>query len=72
MKKKILIILGGKIRSYRLANGMSQEELASKAGLHRTYIGMVERGEKNITITKLAQIAKAIPIKLSELLKDLP
>ncbi len=72
MKKKVLIILGNRIRSYRLKNKMSQEELAFKAGLHRTYVGMVERGEKNITIAKLAQIAKAIPIKLSELLKDLP
>ncbi|MGC6429314.1 MAG: helix-turn-helix domain-containing protein, partial [Flavobacteriales bacterium] len=49
MKDSSLLEFGLKIRKIRTAKKMSQEELAYKSGLHRTYIGMIERAEKNIT-----------------------
>lgn len=47
---------------------MSQEELADRAGVHRTYIGMIERAEKNITLINIEKIANALEISVSELL----
>ncbi|MFW6102654.1 MAG: helix-turn-helix domain-containing protein [Chloroflexota bacterium] len=49
MKKRILTKFGEKVRQRRIELGISQEELATRAGVHRTYIGMIERAEKNIT-----------------------
>ncbi|MEM2991552.1 MAG: helix-turn-helix transcriptional regulator [Halobacteria archaeon] len=60
-----------KLRKERLARGLSQEALAYKAGLHRTYIGMVERGEKNITLMNIKKICEALNLKLSSFFKDL-
>ena len=54
----------------RQRKAMSQEELAARAGVHRTYIGMIERGEKNVTIISMMKIATALDIEISELLKD--
>jgi len=51
----------------RLAKGISQEKLGSLAGVHRTYIGMLERAEKNITLANMEKIAKALGIKLKDL-----
>jgi len=56
-----------KIREVRRNQNLSQEELGYKAGLHRTYIGCVERVEKNITINTIEKIAKALDIDVSEL-----
>jgi transcriptional regulator with XRE-family HTH domain len=53
MKKQILIKFGRKIKKERSALNLSQEELAARAGLHRTYIGMIERAEKNITLVNM-------------------
>ncbi len=58
MKKEILIKFGQKVRQERLKLGLSQEELASRADVHRTYIGMIERAEKNITLENIDKIAK--------------
>jgi len=58
---------GGIVRKERIRQKLSQEELAFKAGLHRTYIGMIERGEKNITIENVAKIAFALDRSISEL-----
>ena len=66
--KAILIRLGMNIRSERIRQGFSQEQLAEKAGLHRTYIGMVERGEKNITVINYARIATALNMSLKNLM----
>ncbi|MCX6233149.1 MAG: helix-turn-helix transcriptional regulator [Bacteroidetes bacterium] len=55
-KKEILIAFGEKVRKIRKERGLSQEELSFKADLHRTYIGMIERAEKNITLTFLLQL----------------
>lgn len=60
--------LGLTIREKRLQKSLSQEELATKANLHRTYIGMVERAERNITVINLLKICQALDISMSELL----
>lgn len=66
MKKEVLIKFGRKVRDERMKLGLSQEELASRAGVHRTYIGMIERAEKNITLENIEKIAKALGIKISD------
>lgn len=71
MSKTILEKFGQKVREERLKQNLSQEELAAKAGVHRTYIGMIERAEKNITLGNMEKIAKALNIKLSELIENL-
>lgn len=50
--------------------GFSQEELAHRTSLHRTYIGSVERGERNVSLVNIVAIAKALEMKASELLKN--
>jgi len=70
MKQEILIKFGNKVRKERNKIGLSQEGLASKAGVHRTYIGMIERGEKNITLENIEKVAKALNLKLSDLFSD--
>lgn len=52
-KYQDLVIFGERVKAVRKNQGLSQEELAAKADLHRTYIGMIERGEKNITLLKI-------------------
>lgn len=71
MKKELLIKFGTAVRTERHKRGLSQEELASKANVHRTYIGMIERAEKNITLNNIEKIAKALGISISSLIKDL-
>lgn len=66
-KKKILVSFGDKVRLIRKDLGLSQEELADRAGLHRTYIGMIERGEKNITLINIEKIAKALDVDIKKL-----
>jgi transcriptional regulator with XRE-family HTH domain len=66
MKKEVLIKFGQKVRSERTKLSLSQEELASRAGVHRTYIGMIERGEKNITLENIEKIAKALKINIAD------
>lgn len=68
MKTKILIKFGEKVRENRLKLGLSQEELASRADVHRTYIGMIERAEKNITLENIEKIAKALGLPLEKLM----
>ena len=69
LKKDILINFGVKVRFYRKSKGLSQEELSFKADLHRTYIGMIERAEKNITLTNIEKIANALEVNINELIK---
>ncbi len=70
-KKRILIAFGERVRVLRKEKGLSQEELSFKAYLHRTYIGMIERAEKNITLINIEKIAKALKVKISEITKDI-
>jgi len=67
MKKDLLIKFGNRVREQRLKLGLSQEALASRAGVHRTYVGMIERAEKNITLTNIEKIAKALNLSLNEI-----
>jgi len=66
MKREVLIKFGQKVRDERDRLGLSQEELASRAGVHRTYIGMIERAEKNITLQNIEKIAKALDLKIAD------
>lgn len=67
-KKKILIKFGERVRKIRKEKGLSQEQLSFEADLHRTYIGMIERAEKNITLINIERIAKALKVSLNDLL----
>ena len=63
----ILKQFGKKVRDLRKAQGLSQEELAEKADLHYTYIGGVERGERNLSLKSIERIASALKIDIREL-----
>lgn len=58
---------GRRVRSLRLQIGVSQEELAAKTGIHRTYMGAVERGERNICLRNIVRLAKALGVDPGEL-----
>ena len=68
MKSKINEEVGFNIRRIREERDLSQEELADLAGLHRAYIGQIERGEKNIGLKNLEKIAKALDVSMKVLL----
>lgn len=69
MKKEVLVKFGQKVREERIKLGLSQEGLAGRAGVHRTYIGMIERAEKNITLENIEKIAKSLRISISNFFK---
>lgn len=69
MSDDIKAFFGKKVREQRLSQGLSQERLAERAGLHRTYIGMIERAERNITLTNIEKIALALRIDIDELFR---
>ncbi len=69
-KHDILNTFGENVKKYRRKLDISQEELAHRADLHRTYIGMIERAEKNITLVNMEKIADALEVKISDLLKN--
>ena len=66
--KKILLKYGNRVRALRNERHLSQEKLAEICNLHRTYIGSVERGERNISLKNIKKIADALSIPLSELM----
>jgi len=70
MKMNILRKFGERVRSERIRLGLSQEELAARAGVHRTYIGMIERAEKNITLVNIDKISTALGLNIKELFND--
>jgi transcriptional regulator with XRE-family HTH domain len=63
--------LGKRIRKLRSRKGWSQEEFAAVSGLHRTYIGAVERGEKNLTISTLQTVAKTLNTSIAQLFRGI-
>jgi transcriptional regulator with XRE-family HTH domain len=67
--KDIKKLVGERIRNLRKEQGLSQEELGAKAELHYTYVGAVERGEKNCSITTLARIAQGLNVELVDLVR---
>lgn len=69
--KDLLVILGKRIHDLRAARNWSQEEFAHVSGLHRTYIGQIERGEKNISFDNLSRVANALGVNLAGLLEGL-
>lgn len=69
MISNILKKFGKSVKEERVKMSLSQEELADRAGVHRTYIGMIERAEKNITLENIEKIAKGLNVPISELLK---
>lgn len=69
MKSEILIKFGKNVREQRTRLGLTQEELASRAGVHRTYVGMIERAEKNITLENIEKFANALEIPLDKLMR---
>lgn len=64
----LVAVFAANVRHRRLELGLSQEELAELAGVHRTYVGMLERGEKNVTIYNIERIAIALRVEPSALL----
>ncbi|OGG30276.1 transcriptional regulator [Candidatus Gottesmanbacteria bacterium RIFCSPLOWO2_01_FULL_46_21] len=70
MKKDVLIKFGQRVREERVKQKLSQEEFADIAGVHRTYVGMIERAEKNITLANIHKIAKALKLPINKLLEE--
>jgi transcriptional regulator with XRE-family HTH domain len=70
MYMKLQEVVGLRVRTLRKAKGFSQEGFAGQCGIHRTFMGSLERGEKNISLETLAKISKGLGITLSELLQD--
>ena len=68
LNQQFLIFLGRNIRRLRERKNISQEEFGKAVGVHRTYVGMVERGEKNITIFSLRKFAEALHVKVKDLI----
>lgn len=67
INKRILEQFGKRVREERLKRGISQERLGELARVHRTYVGMIERAEKNITLTNMEKIARALGKRVSDL-----
>lgn len=70
-KSKPLIDFGRRVRDERIAQGLSQEDLANECDLHRTYIGSVERGERNVSLLNILIIAQALGLDPSHLTRGL-
>jgi transcriptional regulator with XRE-family HTH domain len=68
---EIAKIVGQRIRNYRTEQGLSQEKLAEMSGCHPTYIGQIERGEKNATLESVEKISSALKISLAQLFEKL-
>lgn len=69
--RQVCVALGARIRTLRMELGWTQEQLAKKAVLHSTYIGGIERGERNLTLVNLSKLAKAFSVPLGELFRNL-
>lgn len=72
MKKNARKVFAVNLRAARTRKGLSQEELAEVAGLHRTYVGSVERAERNVSVDGMERLAEAVGTPLWVLLKDEP
>ena len=70
VNREILIKFGQRVREIRKGKNLSQEDLSFKADLHRTYIGMIERAEKNITLINIEKIALALNVDIKELFNE--
>jgi transcriptional regulator with XRE-family HTH domain len=68
-KREVCLAFGRVVRKYRTRLGLSQEELADRATIHRTYIGGIERGERNPTLTMIHRLAAALGVRPANLLE---
>lgn len=71
MNQELLTSFGKVIRELRKESNLSQEGLAFKAGVHRTYIGMIERGEKNVTLENIQKLSHALNISMKTIFDKL-
>lgn len=71
MAEEVLQSFGVRVKTLRIESRISQEKLAEMAGFHRTYIGMIERGERNISLKNISLLAKALNKSMSDLLEGL-
>ena len=69
MSEEILVKFGKRVKQIRLEKGLTQEQFAQKCGLHKNYIGMVERGERNPSLVNIDLIANGLEIEIWELMK---
>nr|WP_183384397.1 helix-turn-helix transcriptional regulator [Halomonas stenophila] len=67
MRDERLVAFGHRVRKMRKNKGLSQEGMAALAGIDRSYMGHIERGEKNITLTKIYQISEALGVEVADL-----
>lgn len=65
------LALGVTVRRHRQRLGLSQEQLAKRAGLHRTYIGSIERGERNITLVNIVRLAQGLEMDIVKLCEEM-
>ena len=70
MKTNLTKIIAQNIKNERIKQNLSQEKLAELAGVHRTYIGIVERAERNVTVISLEKIARALQVDIKDLFND--
>lgn len=71
-KTSTKFLFGKALRALREERGYSQEELAERAGLHRNYVGGVERGERNVALENIVKLAQALSVKTRDLFGSLP
>jgi transcriptional regulator with XRE-family HTH domain len=71
-KEQILSAFGATLRAYRQEAGLSQEKLAAKAGLDRTYVGSAERGERNVALINIVRLAEALGVAPADLVSLSP
>ena len=69
--RSVMSRFGARLRQLRDERGYSQEELAERAGLHRNYVGGVERGERNVALENIVKLAKALAVKPGDLFTDI-
>lgn len=69
-QQKLQAAFGHALRSFRAEAGVSQEQLASKAGIHRNYVGNIERGEKNVCLKSMWNLAHALKISPTSLIQE--
>jgi transcriptional regulator with XRE-family HTH domain len=68
--RRLRLAFGSRIRRHRLASGLSQERLAERAGLHRTYISSLERGQRNVSLQNIHALADALGVEPGVLFED--
>jgi len=71
MKQAVLVAFGRRLRELRVKRGLSQEQLAFAADLDRSYVGGVERGERNVSLQNIKKLARALGASVSELTRGL-